>query len=293
MRLVNFRLLFVALLALRATCAAASAAILTDPFTDGNRTGGADNSGIAWYDRSANSNLSIVNDATLGTGNALSWNPNDNTVTNRGFTGVFTGGQALLTNVGDSITLNFDFRFTGTTLNTASGLTFGFYNSNGSAITADDAAAQDNDFGYRVEFGTGTTSGIYLGREQNSGAGGTGSGTGDTSTITLGTSTPVMINDTAKHTAEFSLTRTATGINLVARYDNTIVATGTVTPTSPSPSTALFSTIDEIVFSQASGTQYRIDNVVVNASNFAIPEPSTWALALGIVGLLVWQRRRA
>jgi len=257
--------------------------ILTETFTDGTLAGGADNSGISWYDRSVNSGVSVASDATIGSGNALTWTPNNNTVTSRGFTGVFTNDTFALAAVGDTIDVKFDFRFTAIPANSTSGLTFGLYNSNGTTITADDSGAQDNDFGYRTDLGTGTSASIFLGKETNAGAGGTGTTTsGDTATITLATSTPVAINDTAKHSGQFTLTRTASGIDISVGYDGSTVATGSST-------SALFTTFDEFVFSQNSATTYRIDNFVVTSN---VPEPTmSVGLLLG-AGMLAMRRRR-
>lgn len=260
-----------------------AAVSMFDPFTDGDKAAGSDNSGIAFYDRSTNSVLSIAADAVIGSGNALRLDLSDNTVTNRGFTGVLGVGLISLATQGDYLDLKFDFRFLSTPGSSNSGLTFGFYNSNGSVITADGAAAQDNDFGFRADFGTGANSSISIFKEQNttSSAGGAGTGTDGLSVALEPGFTNVQINDTGKHSARMLLTKSAAGLDILVQYDGATVATGT--------STAPYLVFDEILFSQGSGTDFNIDNVDVSSN---VPEPSSVLLAAGALSLLGLRRRR-
>jgi hypothetical protein len=131
---------------------AAKAVMLVDPFTDGQLIGGADNSGIAWYDRSANTVAEIVDDSTgFGSGNALRLRITNTTQINRPVLGVFS---PITLAVGETLTLSFDFRFeltpNATFNNTIDGFRFGFYNSNGTVVTADGSTQSDNDFGYQA-----------------------------------------------------------------------------------------------------------------------------------------------
>lgn len=284
---------------LQVTAASAAVLTLTDPFTDGVRAGGSDNSGILWYDRSTSSTMTIVNDAVIGTGNALELTLTNTTVTSRGFMGVLSGLTLDLLNTGDSINLTFDFRFIPTAINSGgtttapgssnSGLTFGLYNSNGTISGGDNSMNQDNDFGFRADFGTGANSNIFIGKEDNT-TSGTAGGTGTTSsgdTLTVGLnpgSIPVNINDFEKHSAQFRLTKSAAGVDILVGFDGNTVATGT--------SVAPFTSFDEIMFSQGGGSSFRIDNVVLTFT--PIPEPGGVLLAIGgVAGLLVVQRRRA
>lgn len=284
---------FVATLIL-AVAPIAQALTLTDPFTDGSLTAGSDNSGIAWYDRSANSVLSIGNSPAIGSGNALIERLDNTGVASRGFVGVFNPIVLSLDNIGDTIKLTFDFALASTSAttggpltttapnNSASGFTFGLYNSNGSVVTSNDTGTSDNDFGFRADFGTGATSNIFIGKENNAGAGGLGTTTGtDTATVTLAAgSSPVQINDFLKHSASFQLTRVATGVEIVVEYDGATVATGT--------STVPFTSFDEIVFSQGGGNNFHVDNVVLTN----VPEPALAVSLLGGIGMLLGFRRR-
>ena len=273
-----------AVVLLTAAHSSAAPLALTDPFTDGSQVGGSDNSGIAWYDRSTNSALSVGNDTVIGTGNALVWTPKDSTVNSRGFTGVLSGLTLNLDNIGDSAKFTFDFHFFTVPQASSFGLTFGFYNSNGSIVAADDSVNQDNDFGYRTDFGTGATSGIAIGKEANVGGGGTGTGTTDTAALTLQPgSVPVNINDAAKHSASFNLERTSGGIEVTVGFDGQTVGTATSV-------SQLYTSFDEIVFSQGSATKYAIDNVVLTSN---VPEPGTAAGLLLGASLLGLRRRRA
>ncbi|HSI34995.1 MAG: PEP-CTERM sorting domain-containing protein [Phycisphaerae bacterium] len=259
--------------------AGAAPTLLTDPFTDGQKVGGADNSGINWWDRSANNSLTVGADPTLGSSMLFSI-----VTTSRSFTGVLVGQKLDLVNDGDSIDLKFDFRFVAGPNNSTAGITFGLYNSNNSPVTAEDTVEQDNDFGFRADFGSGTTSAIFIGKESNSTAGGTGSGTpaGDTLAVGLNPgSIPVAVNDQLKHSAQMTLTKSPTGVDVAVYYDSVLVASGT--------STSPFTSFDEIVIGQVGGANYRIDNVVL-ASN--VPEPGVVGIVGAAVAVLGMRRRR-
>jgi len=278
------------------------AVVLTDPFTDGNKAGGADNSGINWFDRSVNTTLSINNTAapTL-TGNALHLNMTANAslagtdVKNRGLVGVMNT-TFTPTEIGHYISLTFDFQIRATQNNTTAtppatfttspsaslaGLTFGFYSSNGTNHIADNGTESDNDKGFRASIATGPTAATNLYRETNSAAGGLGvTDSGDSVDVTDLGATAVAINDFAKHTAELSLTLTSLGTyTLAMKVDGATVATGT-------SATMDYNSFDEIVFSQGGGNNISFDNVVVTI----IPEPAT--ALIGAFGLLTLLRRR-
>lgn len=271
----------------------------TDPFTDGNKAGGADNSGISWYDRSANSDLSVNStSATTLTGNALNLNLGTSTATgisvqNRGFVGVLNSTTFIPTAIGHYISLSFDFQirptstdapattYTTSPQNGAEGITFGFYSSNGSIVSGDSATTSDNDLGIRGSFGTGTTLAADLARETNSAAGGLGTTTsGDSVSFVSAGNTPSAINDFNKHSAQLMLTLTSAGqYTVTMMLDGATIATGTTAQTG-------YTQFDEIVFSQGGGNNFSIDNVVVTM----VPETST--LLLGGLGALTLLRRR-
>lgn len=280
-------LLSSALLATLAGAGSVQAALsFSDPFTDNALVGGSDNSGISWYDRSVNTTLSIIDDsAGIGSGRAMRLGFNISTVNNRGVVGALA--QAItLSAPGDTVTLSFSFRLygTGTPLASSEGFTFGLYNSNGTPVNAVHTAQSDDDFGYRGDFGTGTTSRVAIFKETNLAASAGGLGTGsDGGSVTVVNPLPVAINDFLVHTASITLTyNSATDMGISLTYDGNVVGTGT--------SSVPFFTFDEVVFSQAGSNPFLIDNVLVTSN---VPEAGTTALAAlcGVLGMTVRRRR--
>lgn len=288
-----------------AALSVAGAVTYTDTFSDGTANGGADNSGIAWFDRSANSNLTVDASGGALSGNALNLNLGSastagNIVGSRGIIGVL--GTTFTPAIGDSLSLSFDFQFratpnetlpantfTTTPRNSSQGFTFGFYSSNGTAVGADDSTNSDNDRGFRGSIGSGTTAAAGIFRETNAGAGGLGttttSGTPPNTTIdsaditNVGAST-VNVNDFLKHSGLFTMTRTgADEYTFEIKYDDTSIATGTST-------IGAYTSFNEVVFSQGGSNNFSIDNVVVTF----VPEPA--AAMLGALGALMLLRRR-
>ncbi|WAC18811.1 PEP-CTERM sorting domain-containing protein [Luteolibacter sp. SL250] len=284
---------FISFAPLAAVClsSADAAILLTDNFTDGNLTGGTDNSGIAWYARSGNATLGIANDPSpgFGTGNALVMErAGAGTIVNRGIIGVLTNGITL-SNPGDTVTLSFSFRFTTTASSTSpfsdtEGFTFGFYNSNGTPVSANGSSASDNDLGYRAEFGSGTDSWVGIAREANftTAAGGVGTGT-DGVQMTVVDPVAVSIGDFLPRTGSITLTyNSPTDMGISVSYNGNVVGTAT--------NNAPITTFDEVVFSQGGGNGFLLDNVVVTSN---VPEPGSVALmALGGVLCAAGYRRR-
>ena len=255
----------------------------TDGFTDGTLVGGADNSGLAWYRRSSNQTIAIANDAGIGSGNALQLTINGTTnQIDRAVIGVFS--NFTLVNVGDQISLAFDFRFLATpTVNTADGLRFGFYNSNGTALTGSGTTDSDNDFGYQASIGTGSTMGYSLFKEQNTVVGGLGADAVDRNPLSPSVSNMAAIGDTLKHSLLFTIAKTASGVSFSTSVDGTLLGAG-VDTSSP------YLTFNEVVFNHGTPQGYAVDNVVVTATT--IPEPATAGLiGLGLVGLLFRRRK--
>ncbi|HVJ46009.1 MAG TPA: PEP-CTERM sorting domain-containing protein [Luteolibacter sp.] len=255
-----------------------------DPFTDGVLRGGADNSGINWYDRSASSTIAAFSDNGAGTLNSSTLRFSTS-IGNRGFVGVLTGGAITLGAPGDFITLSFSFRVGGTIANSAQGFTYGLYSSNGTSITGDDTVDSDNDRGYRGQFATGTTASVGIVKEDNSAAGGLGTGTGtESAAVGMSSSTPVAIGTNDPHTASITLTyNSATDLGITLMFDNATVAQGT--------STVPYLSFDEVVFAQGGNNSLVIDNVSVTSN---VPEPGSAALLLvAVAGFAARRNRRA
>jgi hypothetical protein len=276
---------FIAVLAIAFLLPVASdlrAVTLLDPFTDGQLVGGADNSGIAWYDRSANTIPEIINDAVLGNGNALRLRITNGTQIDRPVIGVF---NPITLNIGDSLTLAFHFRFelvpSATFNNTVDGFRFGFYNSNTTPVNADGTTQSDNDFGYQARIGTGTTAGLGLNREVSNGVAGELGAGNDRTTLTPNVLSTFAVNDTAMHSASFSMTRTEAGLDFSVMIDGVVRGTG-------SHNSSPFTVFDEAIMSSGTPQNFYVDNVDVSV----VPEPgSVAALSIGILPLLLLRRR--
>lgn len=271
---------------------AGAAILLTDNFTDGVLEGGADNSGIAWFNRSANTGTTVVNDAGgIGAGNALQMAiTSTGAQANRGIVGKLSQ-MVTLAAPGDTLSLSFSFRLISkggaaapndSNTTTPAGFTFGFYNSNGTPIPdgSVNSGASDNDFGFRGEFGSGTNARVAIFKEANTSAGGTGTGT-DGLSVTLDTSSPVAVGDFLPHTASITLTyNSATDMRIVLTYDGATVGSGT--------SSVPYFDFDEVVFSQGPSNGFILDNVVVSSN---VPEPGS-ALLAALCGAAMLVRRR-
>lgn len=268
---------------------AGAAILFSDPFTDGDLVAGADNSGIAWYDRSVNSGISIVDDAAgINSGNALRFARTGAAMNNRGLVGVLNQ-TITLANPGDFVTLSFSFRLISTAGTTSPndstvGFTFGLYNSNSSVVSGNDTVDSDNDFGFRGEFGTGTISAVGAFKETNvpGSAGGLGTGS-DGGAVTLNSPVAVGVNDFTTHTGSITLTyNSPSDLNIALMYDGGAVGNGT--------SSVPFLAFDEIVFSQGGSNGFVLDNVEVTSN---VPEPGMASLValFGVMGIAGYRRR--
>ncbi len=175
-------------------------------------------------------NLSLAEDATLGTGRALA----------AASTGTFSHLRGAipaqtLANPGDTLRLSFDFRYTSVPGNNVGGFRFGFFNSNGG--------------GYAVQHGTGGSTGYALLR----GPDGFGSGSNFGS---IASASKSSLNDTARHHATFEIRRTDTGFTLRGAVDGVEIATSTDPPV-----TTVFNTV--AIRNGSINAGLRIDNVRV------------------------------
>ena len=229
-----------------------SAVVANDTFDTTSATGGNESNDaqdITWE----GATLGVVADTTLATGNALNVDVGG---TFGGVTGEFD--PRTLTDVGDTLKLSFDFRYTAAPPANSNGFRFGLFNSNGD--------------GFGVHNGTGGTSGYFL-MEDYGADGGFGAG-GTVSTIATG-SRP-SLNDPLKHSATLTLKKTATGVLVTSVVDGTGVST---TDTSPVVST--FNTIS--IHNGNITADFRLDNVKVEFTNNLPPTFATSPLAKGAV----------
>ncbi|HSI08406.1 MAG: hypothetical protein ACAH89_02905 [Rariglobus sp.] len=234
---------------------------LGDGFTDGSRTdNGADPDDTAWYSTGvAGSALSVVSDAVIGSGNAIKLTATSNS---QGLVGRLPSSISL--DDGESISLVFDWRFTGTVnINQAARLRFGLYNAGGTHTTSDaNTTTRGNDAGYYGQTNPGLSSatGTSLVREAsgNELLGGTGAST-------IGGTGGSVNGGTAAHTAYLTITRSGSTLVATVSIDGQPAATGT-------DSSPLTYTFDEVAFSIGLGNYTTpsplvIDNVEVTLTS--------------------------
>jgi len=248
--------LALALLGLSLFCAPTRAAtFMNDGFTDGGRTNGSDLADGEWWAMGATTVAVVDDTAGLGSGNALEITPP--ATGTRGVVAQLPSSMTLHED-GDTITLSFRWRFTGTTaLNQSQRLRFGLYTTAATPTVADNAdTPRYNDVGYYAATNpgaAGTNTALYreLAGDELTG------GTNFTSiTATAGAS----INaGTTPHTALMTLVRSGSSVNISVSIDGLTPATSTLT------ALTTFS-FDEIAFSLGGGSlssPMRIDDVQV------------------------------
>lgn len=265
---------------------AAAVNVFSDDFSDGNRDG--------WY-RTSGGNLTVIDDsAGIGTGNALDFDVNSSGTQRR----ILANFDAVeLVNIGDSLSLSFDFRITGTgDLN--AGFRFGLFNSRGTLQTADatsgtSSANAADDQGYFGRLSLGTLAEARLQEDRASGTsfmGGSDLSTHATDAAFGG------INDVLTHTAVLTVTRMASLNSAGEPLDIPVLSLlidGTSYIDDPDGDRASPRwTFDEVGFSGGNReANFVIDNVNVDFA--PIPEPATLGLmALSLGGLFVTRRFR-
>ena len=287
-----------ALAALSHTCL--SVTLVSDGFDDAGRTNGADALDAAWFETNAASNTSIqsafASGAVFEGNNSLVF---DAASIFRGIVGVF--GSTSLGAVGsgsDTLTLSFDFRLVGGISSNGAGFRFGLYNDNGTSFTgdgnpADTTSQATDDFGYRAAFGTGSSSGRDMSRDNGGGDGGILSGS-DNVGLALSSSTSLALNDNNPHSAVFAVSRTgALTFSLRAQVFSGTGGTGSVigeaSVSNETPPNGSFVTFNEIGIGFGNANNdFAIDNVLLTGN---VPEPSTLCL-LAVAGALTAVRRR-
>lgn len=183
-------------------------------------------------------------------------------------------------NTGDYVRLAFDFR----TESTPSGyLRFGLFNSAGTLYSS----ANGDDTGYYADFGYSTGS-----RQAWYATGGPAYylSVGNPATSAPGTSIQRQLTTVAPVTFQLQLTRTETGATFTV-HRGTLVSGPTTLVYSLDHATPVTSFDEFAIFSQSART-YWIDDVTLTTGS-AIPEPSAYAAAAGVLALgLAWRRRR-
>lgn len=233
---------------------------VADDFGDGSPADNAADPGdTAWWTMGVGSgNLSVAADTTLGGGNALQLTPSSNVT--QGFVGRLPNPVTLAD--GGEITLDFRYRFTGTSnLNSAGRLRFGLYNAGGTYTGShNQGTVRNNDAGYygqtnpALASGTGTS----VARESsgNDLLGGSG-------VVTLGTAGASVNGGTAAHTGILNIRRSGNTLVLTASIDGQPVANAT-------DSNPLTYTFDEVAIGVGLGTgtasPLRVDDLVVSTA---------------------------
>ena len=224
--------------------------------------------------------------------NALIWTANNTTTANRGIVATLPFALSLTT-VGDYVTMNFRFRlaatqitagnFTTTPNDSVQGFTFGFYDSTGSVVTANDQSTSDNDRGFRGAIASGATAAVSIRKETNTTPGELGTGTDTPLGLEAG-STPVAISDFNVHTGSITILLSNPG-----QVPVSISVDGNQIATSVTDTTTIL-TYDEIAFSQGGGNSFRLDDIEILSN---IPEPSSAMLvaSLTLLGCVGYRRR--
>lgn len=282
MRIVNLPHLLKIVTALILTSPPAHAAVIVnDGFTDGARTDGADAQDLAWYVAQGGT-LTIVNDTTIGSGNAMQifWNG----AAFAGAVGVM--GSAVTLNDGDSLTLSFSWRFsTLNASNQSSGVRFGIHSSFGTVTTADSQTPNPrlNDKGYVVMTNPGLASSTGTGIFRETGGNNEVAAGSDLTAI--GTSGDSINALMAAQTASFSLARSGNSLSLTTNISGQAPATAT----DNSPLTYTYDQL-YIGLGNIATRQWNIDNVQLTYT--PVPEPAPIALSLlGMIGLMAMRFR--
>lgn len=265
--------------------------LVSDSFVDGSRFAGADPFDTSWYMSHPDHHLGGTapgigtdNNAPLS-GNALGFG---GTSTYAYGVGSFT--PAALAVPGDSVTMTMSFAVQGATAaNALYGPILGLFHDGGTPLQNDITAlagqATHNDVGYELIYERGLSGNLFLVPIDNA--------AGFTSDFAYGPRTPALTwnlgltaSDTGGHTLSLTLILAGNGTDLIAvptldGFTGTPqILTGANVPTT---------TFNEALISTWSGSTGFLDNV--NVVFVPVPEPVSWALLTGGLGV-AWMARR-
>ncbi len=208
--------------------------VVNDPFTDGNRsnTTGGDTAGLVWFQgQPSPATLTVVDDsAGIGSGNAVKLTPDSGNF--RKFLGFFN--TQTLAATGDTLRLNFNYRFATAPTTASAGLRFGFYNSNatkqssdGFGTTTPPATTRNDDKGYLASANAGVAPTLPTAVNREAAGDDILGGSAPGNVVVLNSTGGTVASGTASHHARFEITRLANGdLQLSAQIDNLAPATG-------------------------------------------------------------------
>jgi len=259
-----------------------SATLANDNFTLSNGTGvgtvsDASSSGVGTYSTIQGTNgMSVTTQSGFGSGNVLSLAINSNTYYRAFDTAGFTLNSL---SVGETLSLSYSIRFSGTPDGTAKNFSFGFVNNSSpnSIIYANvdlaTTGAADSEFRYR--------SGSF--------------NMSDTGLIAGTSFAATALAASTNYTFGLNVTKTATGFDISYLRDGSTIGTSSLLSSSTWATAMGGVTMTGIAlrYSSTPNVTTYIDNVSVTTFS-AVPEPSTFALigGLGALGFAASRRRR-
>jgi hypothetical protein len=265
--------------------------VVNDSWADGGRNNGADPQDTDWWTSTSTSAIEVsAGSMGLVTGSS-----------GRGIHGTYT--PVSLVNVGDYIKTTFTFTTPATVLaspGATAAFKIGFFNTNGnSGLQADLSASSttpnpiyDPLPGYMMDFDVNSSTNNIVFREKSPVPGSTGQLLGTTTgfvQLAAGGNAYSFLANTL-YTGTYSITKTATGIDLSGSLSDSSGVLSTFTTSDASPSASTFDLLGFHVNASIFGTS-NTPNTANNGIDFsnitieAIPEPS--AVLLGAISALL------